>query len=164
MPIKTKLVTRLLSLLSCRAQNKTCSTISSAVKFRLKPILPVAQNKQPSGQPAWEETQTVLRPPAWRSKTVSIFKPSLNSNKDFREFLSRLRETSALIFRGQTRFSSWRNGKDRLVALSQSSNKSTKIACLACFNLNFGSLLKIFSNFPKFIKITCSHFLFSKIP
>ena len=37
----------------------TCSKISPAVKFRLKPKVPVAQNLHPNLHPTCEETQTV---------------------------------------------------------------------------------------------------------
>ena len=43
------------------AAARTCSRISAVLRLRVSPPWPVAQNGQAIPQPAWEETQTVLR-------------------------------------------------------------------------------------------------------
>ncbi len=40
----------------------TCATISAALRFRVRPACPVAQNGQFIPQPAWELMQSVIRP------------------------------------------------------------------------------------------------------
>ena len=45
-------------------KRSTCSTISPASRLRAKPNWPVTQKTQPMAQPAWVETQIVLRPPS----------------------------------------------------------------------------------------------------
>src|SRR5688572_11460538 len=94
MPISTTLVTTSPSALSLRAKCMTWSTISSEVRLRFRPIVPVAQNAQAIGQPAWLETQTVLRSPSCRMRTVSISWPSAHLNAHFA--VSPFEETDSL--------------------------------------------------------------------
>src|SRR5947209_9968415 len=61
------------------SKRTTCSTISPASRLRAKPNWPVTQNTQPMAQPAWVDTQMVLRGPASIS-TTSICCPSRNCN------------------------------------------------------------------------------------
>ncbi len=81
----------------------TCSTTSNTSRFLLKPIFPVAQNKQPNGQPIWEETQTVFLF-LCRIKTDSIFKPSSRNIKALAVFLSFEIKNSPFIERGHSLF------------------------------------------------------------
>src|SRR5947209_6661399 len=46
---------------STRFSQYTCSTICAAVRFPFTPLMPLAQNLQPTGQPTWELTQAVRR-------------------------------------------------------------------------------------------------------
>ena len=48
--------------LTARKKNSACSTISQALRLRLKPIWPLAQKEHLSGQPDWVEMQTERRP------------------------------------------------------------------------------------------------------
>mmetsp|Transcript_77343 Transcript_77343/g.136402 ORF Transcript_77343/g.136402 Transcript_77343/m.136402 type:complete len:337 (+) Transcript_77343:371-1381(+) len=51
----------------------TCDRISSAVRFWMSPILPVAQKMQPRLQPTWDDTQRVVRGRTpWGMRTLSI--------------------------------------------------------------------------------------------
>ena len=56
----------------------TCSTISSAERFRSTPLSPLAQKTQPIPQPTWVLMQTVRRGPSAIS-THSIRRPSRHS-------------------------------------------------------------------------------------
>ena len=59
MPMNTTLDTR--RGRASRMAATTCSTISPADSWRVKPAWPVAQNPQAMAQPAWVDTQTVAR-------------------------------------------------------------------------------------------------------
>ena len=61
MPMNTMLVTRCPSASMWRRQNNAWSTISAASRSRQKPSSPVAQNGQPTAQPAWDEMHSVAR-------------------------------------------------------------------------------------------------------
>ena len=53
-----------------RAAARTWSTISAVVRSRLKPSSPVAQNGQPTAQPAWLEMHTVWRSRCWPRRSA----------------------------------------------------------------------------------------------
>jgi hypothetical protein len=59
MPMNTTLSTRRLP--AAWAARTTCSTISPVDRWRSNPTCPVAQKLHPIAQPAWLDTQTVLR-------------------------------------------------------------------------------------------------------
>ncbi len=61
MPMNTTLVRRRPSTARRRCQKRTWSTISAVSRSRVKPSSPVAQNGQPTAQPAWLEMHTVAR-------------------------------------------------------------------------------------------------------
>ena len=61
--MNTTLDTRRPSPAAYRAARTTCSTISPVVRWRSKPIWPVAQNPHPIAHPAWLDTHTVDRRP-----------------------------------------------------------------------------------------------------
>ena len=61
MPMNTTLVKRWPTPASQCRQKRTWSTISATSKSRQKPSSPVAQNGQPTAQPAWLEMQAVAR-------------------------------------------------------------------------------------------------------
>jgi hypothetical protein len=65
-----------------RRTSRTCPAISKGVRFRRNPISPVAQNTQPSAQPACEEMQSVRRPPEGIS-TDSTASPSSSRQRNF---------------------------------------------------------------------------------
>ena len=58
-PMKTTFVMR--PTPSMRPSRQTCSTIRPAVRLPSTPSSPEAQNRQPTGQPIWLETQAVRR-------------------------------------------------------------------------------------------------------
>ena len=131
----------------------TCSIISINSKFLLNPISPVAQNPQPNGQPAWEETQTVFRLPLCRIKTDSILRPSFSVILIFMVSLVFERRISALIERGQASFNFFRNSNGNEEVSAQSSISSWNTADFACFNRYFDSVSRIFSKLVKSIFI-----------
>ena len=61
MPMNTMLVSRWPSAVSRREAKRTWSTISAISRSRPKPSSPVAQNGQPTAQPAWLEMHSVCR-------------------------------------------------------------------------------------------------------
>ena len=71
-PIKTMLS----SFPQISSRNINCSTISFASRFRDKPRVPVIQKAHFIAQPAWQDTQAVLRPSRSVSRTVSTIFPS----------------------------------------------------------------------------------------
>ena len=69
---------------TARATWTTWATISPAVRWRVKPIWPVAQKTQPMAQPTCELTQAVTRP-VKRILTVSTRRPSVRpANRNLR--------------------------------------------------------------------------------
>ena len=64
------------------ATASTCPTISPGVRFRPKPIAPVAQNAHLAGQPTMVDTQMVLRS-RYGMYTASICRPSISVNRYF---------------------------------------------------------------------------------
>ena len=78
--MKTTLPTRpgppgIWSRASARAPTITCSTISAALRFRVRPPCPVAQKGQFMPQPAWLEMHIVTRF-GYRIRTLSTTAPS----------------------------------------------------------------------------------------
>ena len=61
----------------------TWAVISPAVKFRVNPACPVAQNGHFIPQPAWDEIQTVVRS-VYFINTDSTNTPSCNRQRSFR--------------------------------------------------------------------------------
>ena len=61
MPMNTMFVSRWPFAASRRAAWRTWSTISAVARSRVKPSSPVAQNGQPTAQPAWLEMHSVCR-------------------------------------------------------------------------------------------------------
>ena len=61
MPMNTMLVSRLPSATRRREARRTWSTISATSRSRPNPSSPVAQNGQPTAQPAWLEMHSVCR-------------------------------------------------------------------------------------------------------
>ena len=159
MPINVTLSTFSFVDFSSRAQRRTCSTISLAVRLRVRPKRPVAQKEDLRGQPTWQETQTALRValagarvsagPELFINTVSILLPSSNVIKAFDESVSVL--ISALMPSGQNFFSSSRRGLGKFETSSQFFIKSLNMAFLACLSRNDGSALSAFSRFSKFM-------------
>ena len=60
----------------------TCSTISPGSRLRRSPAIPVAQNEHCSGQPAWDDTQSVMRLRS-RNSTDSTVSPPDKLSKTF---------------------------------------------------------------------------------
>ena len=58
-PMYTTLETRRPTVRARRLARTTCSTISTVVRWRVKPAWPVAQNPHAIAHPAWLEMQTV---------------------------------------------------------------------------------------------------------
>ena len=81
MPMKTTLVGASSGVRS--RISRIWPAISKGVRFRRKPIRPVAQKEQRSAQPAWEEMQRVRRLPDGMS-TDSTASPSLSRQRYFR--------------------------------------------------------------------------------
>jgi len=61
MPMNTTFVSARPSAAKRRAAYSTWATISATDRLRTQPACPVAQKAQPTGQPTWVDTQTVLR-------------------------------------------------------------------------------------------------------
>jgi len=66
MPMKTTLESRVgppgnSPVAQARAEATICAVISPAVRLRVSPACPVAQNGQFIPHPAWEEMHTVVR-------------------------------------------------------------------------------------------------------
>jgi hypothetical protein len=62
MPMNTTLETRRPVRRASAPARTTCSTISPVVRLRSNPAWPVAQKPHAMAQPAWLDTQTVVRP------------------------------------------------------------------------------------------------------
>ena len=81
MPMNTRLVTgRPISSRAKRSESRYWATISAAVRWRRKPKDPVAQNRQPSAQPACEDRHSVSRSPAGM-RTDSTCSPSSSRHR-----------------------------------------------------------------------------------
>ncbi|OPY01735.1 MAG: hypothetical protein A4E60_01489 [Syntrophorhabdus sp. PtaB.Bin047] len=84
-PMKTIFVTGLFPAFFRYSRTvMTCPTISAALRFLLKPILPVTQNLHPMRQPTCVETQRVTRVFSGMM-TTSITCPSLVTRASFVE-------------------------------------------------------------------------------
>jgi hypothetical protein len=59
--MNTMFVSRCPFVASRRAASRAWSTISAASRSRVKPSSPVAQNGQPTAQPAWLDRHSVCR-------------------------------------------------------------------------------------------------------
>lgn len=57
MPMKTTVVRRKPRDAASLRSSSACATISFAVRLRVKPPIPLAQNEQPAPQPTWVDTQ-----------------------------------------------------------------------------------------------------------
>src|SRR5579859_6456563 len=79
MPMKTTCDSLRPSLVTRRAASIACSSISCARRLRPNGNLPVAQNGHPTGQPACDEMQSVVRS-AYRITTASTVWPPSSSN------------------------------------------------------------------------------------
>ena len=62
--------------------SRTCPAISLAERLRRNPMRPVAQNTQPSAQPACDEMHNVRRLPSGM-RTDSIASPSSSAQRNF---------------------------------------------------------------------------------
>src|SRR5262245_29944336 len=88
---------------------RNCSTISGAERFRTTPARPLAQNRQPTGQPTWVETQRVA-PARPGITTVSTALPS-RSRRRRRKVPSGAACRSARLEARGTRRSASREGR-----------------------------------------------------
>lgn len=70
MPMKTTFLTA-----RWRRASTTCARISMLATWRIRPLLPVMQKRQPTAQPTWVETQS----PSRGSSTLSTICPSARS-------------------------------------------------------------------------------------
>src|SRR5574341_807235 len=136
----TRFVRRSPFALRSRANHKTCSTISPALRCRRKPIWPVAQNTQPIADPACVEMQVVRRF-SYPINTASMDFPSGRRKRSLRvcpsEDLASAAGDKRLKVNSATSFS--RSALGRVVISSGVAARSRYIACQICRARKCGS-------------------------
>src|SRR5208283_2360301 len=134
-----------LSLIDCAVS--TWSTISPAVRFRLKPIVAVAQNLQSRGQPTCVEIQSVslfsASTDSFRGgmRTLSIFIPSESAKRNFvvPSDAELCRSATASCSTVASSLSRSRSECERVVIASNDGTRCLYSQANSCFARYFGS-------------------------